>query len=469
MERALIGALLSDGAAMCRVAHIISHESFYIPKLRLIYAAISDMYERGDAVDMITVADKLRANRKLDEVGGIPMLSDLAAECPTSANIERYAEVIESAYYHRSTQRILAEAHAELNDRLGDAEVVMTNMLDRSAKLRAKRGIKQPISSRDAVKKTLDRLAYIKSKKYTGGIQTGLDRLDRIIVEFDPGELVFIAARPSIGKTALAQAIADFNGQKGVPGMFWSGEMGIDQVVQRSVSRQSDVSLNLLRSRYPLRSDQQAAVNLASERISNWPIIWDENKYANAREIGNAIRAVAIHTPIKWVVLDQLSKIVPDSTLNDKEYRMHLNAVISGLKNIANGLGITMFVLHQINRDVKDSKDYRPRIEDLKDTGKVEEDADAVILIHRPEYYNNPKLKNFKVAGDEYDVVGHAEIIVAKRRQGATGSAAVGYVGSLTKFHNLDAPQTTVAYNPTPEPPELIVPSEPPKDEELPF
>lgn len=466
MERALLGALLSDGTAMCQIAHMVSPESFYRPTHRALYSALSDMFERGYPIDLVTVADKLRANNKLDEVGGVPYLSEIAAECPTSANIEHYALVIEKAYYHRSIQRIIAEANENISSIDNDAEDVMTTILDKSARLRAKHGVRKSMSSREAVKKTADLISHIKSRKYTGGITTGIERLDRVIVEFEPGELIVIAARPSIGKTALSQAISDHNSIRGVPGMFFSLEMPIDQIVSRSISRQSGVPLHILKSRYEMSDQYKLKSSLAQDKMSQWPLIYDDNRYSNAREISNAIRANMFRTKIKYVVIDQLSRIVPD-VVNEKEYRAHLNNVISGLKHTATSLGITIFLLHQINRDVKDSKDRRPRIDDLKDTGKLEEDADGVILIHRPEYYNDPKTKNLNISGETYPVSGHAEIIVAKRRQGATGSVAVGYIGNLTKFYNLDAPDLKQQDVLQPQEPEGL--SEIIMDGELPF
>lgn len=454
MERALLGALLSDEAAMCRIAHMVSPESFYKPVNRVLYAALLDMFERGTPIDLVTVTEKLRANKKLDEVGGVAFLSDISSECPTSANIEHYATEVEKAFYHRSTQRIIIEANEKIQQTASDAEDVMTTILEKSAKLRSRHGVKKSMKASEAVSGTLRLIDHVKGKHYSGGIRTGLDRLDSLIVEFDPGELVFIAARPSIGKTALAQTIVDYNSINGVPGLMFSLEMPIHQIMIRTISRHANIPLHILRSRQQLSDHFKAKKDEAAARLSEWPIIFDESRYENSRQIGNAIRATMVRNPIKYVVIDQLSKVVPDLGFGDKDYRMHLNSVISGLKNIATSLGIVIFLLHQINRDVKDVKDYRPRIDDLKDTGKAEEDADGVILIHRPEYYNDPKIKKLKIAGKDYDVQGHAEIIVAKRRQGATGSAAVGYVGNLTKFYNLDEPVEAVQFDPETDIPE---------------
>jgi len=422
---------------------------------------MSDMFERAEPIDLITVTDKLRVNGKLESIGGPVFLSEMASEVPTSANIENYAEKIESSSYHRTTQSIIAKAHIELDKEFSTAEEVMTNLLDASAKLKSKRGVKRPESSLEAVRKTLSHIEHVKSKKYTGGLQTGIERVDRIIVEFDPGELVIIAARPSIGKTVAAATIAEHNAKKGIYGMFFSLEMETKQVVMRSLSRESGVPLHSIRDRWKLSDEKQRALESAAAKISDWPIIYDDNRYENALQIGNAVRAQMVRTPLKYIIVDQLSKVRPDYVASN-EHRMHLNSILSGLKGIAKSLGITVFLLHQINRDVKTTKDHRPKIDDLKDTGNVEEDADGVILLHRPEYYN-PNYKKFKIAGEDYDVAGHAEWIIAKRRQGATGSAAVGFIGSLTKFYNLDAPrQETEPYNPTPEPQHMM-------EEELPF
>lgn len=418
-EQSVLGALLIDGTAIDRIAGL-RPEHFAREEHRAIYQAILDCAEEDGTIDIVMVFERMqrRQNTKPENDSRLAYLGSLAQNTSSALNIRRYAELVRE----RALERDLLAA-------LGEAEgIVRSRALPIREKLeavQAKLGSVREAVSRDPVRLADALPAYREELRRRGtgestSLATGFIDLDhRLGGGLRPGDLIIVAGRPSIGKSALAFQVAENVARTGAPALVLSMEMSRQDVLDRAVAGESRIPLEAIRSGERV---QEANVEAALKRFQAWPLYIDDSPAMPIHEVRAKARAAKRRHGIRLVVLDYL-QLMP----GEGENRNHeLGEITRGLKALAKELELPVVVLSQMNRAIEGRSERRPQLSDLRDSGAIEADADVVAFVHREEVYR-PNDHNWR---------GKGEILIRKNRQGATGDVRMTWLGQFTRFEN---------------------------------
>lgn len=425
-EQAVLGSLMLDPQRGSVVFEILRSEDFYRDNHKNIFLAISDIFQRGDPVDLVTVAEELRQNGRLESIGGIGTVSQIASSVPSATNAEYYARMVAEKSLLRQLIRMAGyigeksyEAGQEAVDLLEEAERLVIEISQRQTN----DGF---ISIRSILLSTFDKIEHLYSNKGSlTGVPSYFKGLDRITSGWQPSDLIIIAARPSMGKTALAVNMAQNAAIKsGVKVALFSLEMSKEQLVQRILCSEAMVDQQRVRTGELLDSDWPKLTQAVGP-LSEAPIFIDDTVGISLAELRSKARRLKMEHGLGLIMIDYLQLM----TIGRKaESRQQEVAQISrGLKGIARELGVPVIALSQLNRGVEQRQDKRPVMSDLLESGAIEADADVISFIYRDEYYN-----------PESDKKGIAEIIIAKHRNGPVGTIELGFLKEFTKFVNLD-------------------------------
>lgn len=426
-EQSLIGGLMLDALAWDKVADIITSEDFYRKDHRLIFSAIASLIDSGSPCDVVTVSEHLDSRSELDDSGGLEYLATLANETAGAANARAYAKILRE----RATLRALISAGNEIagsaytNDGrtaaevLDDAEKMVFEIADRGT--RGKKGFK---SLKEILPAAVDRIDTLhQADGDITGISTGFNEFDKLTAGLQPGDLIIIAGRPSMGKTALAVNIAE-NAAIGVkvPTAIFSMEMPAQQLAFRMISSLGRVDQSHLRTgNFP--DEDWSRINMAVQLMSEAPIFIDDTPSLSPGEIRARARRLHREHGLGLIVVDYLQLMqVPGS----KENRAtEISEISRGLKALAKELECPVIALSQLNRSVEQRTDRRPIMSDLRESGAIEQDADLIVFIFREEVYNQDTPRK-----------GVADIAIAKQRNGPIGDFPLTFVGRYTKFEN---------------------------------
>lgn len=451
MERALLGALLSDGGAFARIAHLVDQGSFYKPNHRTLFQCMSELDVRREPIDLITITDELRRVGKLEELGGVPFLSELASEVPTSANIEHYAAVVHEKALLRNVISLSAEAVSSASEPTARADEVFEKVQSGLVDLIGRRRGRNALSSLDAVKVTIDHIEHMKQREgHVHGVASGFPRLDDFTTGFNPGELIIIAARPSMGKTALAMNIATGAAHHGDARVaIFSLEMDVRQLVLRMLSGESHISLQRVRTGR-MTKEEYGRLSMSAGRLADLHLFFDDQPGLDISTLRARARQLWLENKINLIVIDYLQLITPPKMVDNQQ--QWIAYVSASLKNLAKELKIPIIVLSQLSRATESrGGDRRPLLSDLRDSGAIEQDADVVMFVYRPEYYKDlfkgKKDPTYEIGTQSYPIEGLAEIIIAKNRNGPTGSLPLTFIKEYTMFAPLesDAPNVNSA------------------------
>ena len=423
-EAAVLGAILINPKSMDKVVEILEPEFFYSPQNQLIYEAILTLFNQNKPIDGLSLAEYFRSRNKLDDIGGVEYLGELGLDTVLSSNIEYYAEIIKE----NALKRKLINAGTTIID-----EVFKNPEAETSLEIAEKTifEISQQKSSQDVqlitdlLKETVDKIEYRYDNKgsYTG-VPSGYYDLDDLLAGFQKSDLIILAARPSMGKTAFALNIAQNIGivQK-IPVLIFSLEMSALQLTQRILVSEAEVDSQRVRTGDLDDSHWQKLVDNMSE-IHASPILIDDKSGLTVSEIRAKARRVKMKYPDLGMIIIDYLQLIDDKTNLDRTQA--ISTISRGLKSLARELNVPIIALSQLSRKVEDRQDKRPMLSDLRESGAIEQDADVVMFVHREGYYDkaNPELKN------------KAQIIVAKQRNGPTGDVDLLFFDSLTKFKN---------------------------------
>ena len=431
-ERAVIGAMLVSETAVAVVAERLSPEDFYSEVHRIIYGAMIRLYTRGDPIDQLTLTNELGSLGEFEKVGGRAYVFQIVESVPTAANAARYAEIVRGKALLRDIievgSRITEDAFREPEDvgeALDAAEHLVYGVSNRTLREHL-----APVSELAPGALELIQRLYEQEGEVTG-VETGFEDLDRLTTGFHKSDLVILAARPAMGKTAMAlNAIWHASGQKGMPVAIFSLEMSKEQLVQRLISQITRIPAQALRSGNVRAEDWPKLVRGVAE-VSRAPIWIDDTAGVTLMEIRAKVRRLASQLnargegPLALVVVDYLQLMVGQG--NRSENRQQEIAEISrGLKVLARDLDVPVLAIAQLSRAVEQRHDKRPLLSDLRDSGAIEQDADMVMFLYRDEYYNPAS-----------DDKGIAEIIIGKHRNGPTGKVQLAWMEQYTKFASL--------------------------------
>jgi replicative DNA helicase len=431
-ERAVIGAMLVSETAVAAVAERLAAEDFYSEVHRIIYGAMMRLYSRGEPIDQLTLTNELRSVNEFERIGGRPYVFQLVESVPTAANAGRYADIVRGKALLRAIidvgSRITEDAFREpedVSEALDSAEQLVYGVSNRTLREHL-----APVSELAPGALEMIQHLYEQEGEVTG-VETGFEDLDRLTTGFHKSDLIILAARPAMGKTALSlNAIWHASGEKKMPVAIFSLEMSKEQLVQRLISQTTRIPAQALRSGNVKAEDWPKLVRGVAE-VSRAPIWIDDTAGVTLMEIRAKVRRlasqlnVAGEMPLSLVVVDYLQLMVGQG--NRAENRQQEIAEISrGLKVLARDLDVPVLAIAQLSRAVEARHDKRPLLSDLRDSGAIEQDADMVMFLYRDEYYNTGS-----------DDKGIAEVIVGKHRNGPTGKVQLAWMQQYTKFASL--------------------------------
>src|ERR671915_596489 len=433
-ERAVIGAMLVSETAVAAVAERLAAEDFYSEVHRIIYGAMMRLYSRGEPIDQLTLTNELRSVNEFERIGGRPYVFQIVESVPTAANAGRYADIVRGKALLRAIidvgSRITEDAFREpedVSEALDSAEQLVYGVSNRTLREHL-----APVSELAPGALEMIQRLYEQEGEVTG-VETGFEDLDRLTTGFHNSDLIILAARPAMGKTALSlNAIWHAAGEKKMPVAIFSLEMSKEQLVQRLISQTTRIPAQALRSGNVKAEDWPKLVRGVAE-VSRAPIWIDDTAGVTLMEIRAKVRRlasqlnVAGEMPLSLVVVDYLQLMIGGEARNRAENRQQEIAEISrGLKVLARDLDVPVLAIAQLSRAVEARHDKRPLLSDLRDSGAIEQDADMVMFLYRDEYYN-----------PESDDKGIAEIIVGKHRNGPTGKVQLAWMEQYTKFASL--------------------------------
>ncbi|HXV40645.1 MAG TPA: replicative DNA helicase [Steroidobacteraceae bacterium] len=429
-EQAVLGGLMLDSNAWDAVADIVLASDFYRRDHRLIFEAIAEVAESRGSCDAVTVSEHLERKGRLDEIGGLAYLGTIARDTPSAANVRAYAEIIRE----RSILRQLAAAGGEIAagaiDSRGRSASELVDEAERRVFEIAERGSRGKtgfIAIKDVLPQTIDRLDLLhQSPGEIRGVPSGFTQLDKKTTGFQPGDLIVIAGRPSMGKTTLAVNIAENAAiAKGVPSAIFSMEMSAEQLTLRLISSLGRVNQTHLRTGN-FSEEDWSRIQGAMAQLSGAPLYVDESPALTPTEVRARARRLKRERGLGLVVVDYLQLMQVPGT---KENRAtEISEISRSLKALAKELQVPVIALSQLNRAVEQRTDKKPVMSDLRESGAIEQDSDVILLIYREEVYDPNTTRR-----------GVADIIIAKQRNGPVGEIQLTFLGEYTRFENLVA------------------------------
>lgn len=425
-EQSVIGSMLLDKEAISTASEILRGEDFYKEAHHQIFDAMMELNDKNEPVDLVTLVDSLRGKGILETVGGITYLSNLVSSVPTTANVKYYAKIVEE----KSTLRKLIKSSTELTGRCySDSEEVFS-IIDKAEKDIF--DISQKITTHDfepmskILEKGFNEIERLyKNKGAVTGVPTGFPELDSKTSGFQKGDMVLIAARPSMGKTAFALNIASnaairFNNSVAI----FSLEMSKDQLAQRMLCSEANIDMLKLRTGN-LEEDDWVRLAKCAGPLAGAKIFIDDTPGATVIEMKSKCRRLKMEHGLDLIIVDYLQLMQGRAGTENRQ--QEVSEISRSLKALAKEIDAPVIACAQLSRAPEIRADHRPMLSDLRESGSIEQDADIVMFLYRDEYYNK-----------ESDKKNIAEVIIAKQRNGPTGTVELAYIGQYTKFGRLD-------------------------------
>lgn len=438
-EEAVLGAVLVNPNTLIKVVEILKPESFYKPAHRYVYEAMIQLFNQNERIDIVSVSDVLNFNSKLEVIGGRAFINDLSFKTITTSNIEYYAKIIQE----KAIKRALINAGSEIVS-LGYDLNPIDSSLDSAERLifdiASKKATKDLAHVKDLVMDCYEKIEHrYAHRDELSGVPTKFIDLDAMTGGLQKSDLIILAARPSMGKTAFALNIAQNVAIKSkVPVALFSLEMSKEQLVQRMLCSEAEIDSQKLKSGH-MQSKDWEKLAAAMEEFSNAPIYVDDAPGCTLTDLRAKCRRLAMEEKdLGLIVIDYLQLMEGSG----KEERIQqISAISRGLKGLARELNVPIIALSQLSRAVEQRKDRRPMLSDLRESGAIEQDADIVMFIYRDDYYNREEGDEApKATGKE----GKSEIIIAKHRNGPVGSVELLFQSNIVKFKNAMSNKTDV-------------------------
>ncbi len=443
-EQSTLGSMMIERSALEKGLEILRAEDFYRPAHQEVFDALSSLAERDEPADLITLQEELRKRGKLDDCGGTEYLMALVDSVPATANVEHYAKIVE----HKSILRRLIAAGAQIIALAQDEDEEIDTITDKAERLIFDVGQRrlgeyfQPITP--LVMQTwewIERRYHDKGE--ASGVPTGFSNLDHMTSGLQPSDFIIIAARPSMGKTALALNIAlnaALQGKQTVA--IFTIEMSAEQLVQRMVCSEARANAHRLRTGH-FQDEEWDRIAKASGKLYDTPIFIDDTTDITALAMRAKCRRLKAEHGLGLVIVDYLQLM--RSHRNIENRTQEISEIARGLKSLARELKVPVVALSQLNRAVESRQDKRPMLSDLRESGSIEAEADLVMMLYRPDYYKMKEVDDTKsisgADGSSFDPdrrhVEETEILIAKHRNGPTGSVKLGFVREFASFEPL--------------------------------
>lgn len=422
-EHSVLGGLLFGGeAAWDRVADVVSESDFYRDDHRRIFRHIALLAGAGKSVDVVTVFESIERSNEVDQTGGLGYLGEIANNTPSAANIRRHAEIVRDRAILRQLVGVgdqianLAHSQGDARKAIDEAQRILGEIADVGP------GRHEPVAIRSVLASVIEDIeARYSSDSSIAGLSTGLADLDRKLSGLHPGDLIIIAGRASMGKTALAFNIAENVAITGKPALVFSLEMGNKQLGTRALASQGGVSMERMRSGRMLDSDWDG-ITAALGKLHDAPLIIDESGGLTVSQMAARARRQKRRQGLALVVIDYLQLMRGEGNTRNEE----LGDLTRRLKLMAKDLHVPVILLSQISRKVEDRTNKRPVMSDLRESGAIEQDADVILMVYRDDYYHAQSAD-----------AGTAEVLIVKHRMGATGEVRLAFQGECSRFGDL--------------------------------
>lgn len=432
LEDAVLGALMLEKDAYSIISDILKPECFYENKHKLIYTAVVDLASKQEPIDMLTVTEQLRRNGTIDEVGGPFYIAQLTSKVASAAHIEYHARIIAQKYLARELIMFSSNVQNKAFDDTQDVDDLMQEAEGKLFEI-SQRNVKKDVTQiNPVIKEALDNLQIAANRKEgLSGLQTGFDDLDKMTSGWQNSDLIIIAARPAMGKTAFVLSMAKNMAMNyHTPVAVFSLEMSNVQLVNRLIVNTCEIPGEKIKSGQlnPMEWEQLMA---RIKDLYEIPLFVDDTPSLSVFELRTKARRLAREHGVKMLIIDYL-QLMNASGMTFGSREQEVSTISRSLKGLAKELNIPIIALSQLNRSVESRQGdgKRPQLSDLRESGAIEQDADMVCFIHRPEYY--------KITEDEKgnDLRGLAEIIIAKHRNGAVGDVRLRFKGDFARFEN---------------------------------
>jgi replicative DNA helicase len=423
-EQSVLGGILIENEALNKVVEILTPEDFYRDAHRRIFEALITLSERDEPADLITLSNELRKMNQLDSAGGASYLASLVDLVPTAANIEYYAKIVKEKAVLRKLISTSTDIVTRSYENLEDVEVLLDEAEQGIFQISDSRARPSFFPIREVIKgsfKTLERL--YEKKELVTGVPSGFKELDRLTAGFQPSDLIIVAGRPSMGKTAFCLNVAQHAAiEKGIPSAIFSLEMSKEQLGIRMLCSEASVEGSRLRTGFLNESDWPR-LTLAAGNLSDAPIYIDDTAAATALELRAKARRLRAEHDLGLIIIDYLQLMKGRAKVENRQ--QEISEISRSLKALAKELTIPVIAVSQLSRKTEERMGNRPQLSDLRESGAIEQDADLILFIYRDEVYNR---------SEENPNKGVAEVIIGKQRNGPIGTIKLTFLDKFTSF-----------------------------------
>ena len=429
-EQAVLGAVLIKKEALTEVQEILKPEDFYREAHRIVYSAMEDLFINNEAVDLVTLTEQLRKKDQLDKVGGLAFVTALANSVPTAANVIYHAKIVREKAELRSLIDAATEIAGKAYEDADEVETIMDEAEKKILSIAASRTVSdfEPIKS--ILMNSIDRISTLyESKGGLTGLSTGFKDLDALTSGLQASDLVLVAARPSMGKTAFTLNIAAHAAMRGHSVAFFSLEMSKEQLVQRMLCSEGAIDSQRLRTGQ-LEGEEWGKLIGTADKLSKAKIYIDDTPGITVMELRSKSRRLKAEHGLELIVIDYLQLMQGRSTRNSDSRQQEISEISRSLKALARELNVPVVALSQLSRSVESRQVKKPMLSDLRESGSLEQDADIVMFLYREDYYDqDTENKNI------------TEVIIAKHRNGPVDTVSLFFQKEFTKFRDLSRMQ----------------------------
>lgn len=427
-EQSVIGAIFLEPQALITAAELLMPEDFYRMAHEKIFQTMIILSDKGQAIDVVTVTEELSAKKELEDVGGISYLMEIANSVPTAANIVHYARIVEEKALLRRLIRVATSIVEDGYAREDEVEALLAEAEKKMMEVSNRKNAGDFRHIKDVLVETYDNIELLHTKKGdVTGIPTGFRDLDKITAGFQRNDLIIVAARPSVGKTAFALNVAQNVATKTDENVaIFSLEMGAEQLVMRMLCAEGNIDAQVLRTG-ALEAEDWRKLTMAMGSLSNAGIFIDDSPGIRVNDIRSKCRRLQQEHGLGMIMIDYMQLIAGSGTKPGENRQQEVSEISRSLKSLARELKVPVIALSQLSRGVEQRVDKRPMMSDLRESGSIEQDADIVSFLYREDYYDK-----------ETENQNMIEIIIAKQRNGPTGTVTLAFAKEYNKFVNID-------------------------------
>ncbi len=426
-EQSVIGAIFLDPQSLITASEILLADDFYQNAHKQIFETMLRLSDQGKAIDVVTVTEELSAKKEIEDVGGLSYLLELANAVPTAANVAHYAKIVEEKALLRRLIRVATKIVEDGYTREDEVEALLGEAEKKMMEVANRKNAGDFKHVKDVLVETFDNIEQLQSQKGdVTGIPTGFRDLDNITAGFQRNDLIIVAARPSVGKTAFALNVAQSVAVQARENVaIFSLEMGAEQLVMRMLCAEGNIDAQVLRTG-ALTTEDWGKLTMAMGSLSNSGIFIDDTPGVRINEIRAKCRRLAQEHGLGMILIDYL-QLIQGSGKPGENRQQEVSEISRSLKGLARELKVPVIALSQLSRGVEQRQDKRPMMSDLRESGSIEQDADIVAFLYRDDYYDK-----------ESESKNMIEIIIAKQRNGPTGTVTLAFKKEFNKFINVD-------------------------------